>query len=183
MIFLMAHLHQPPSSLFPSAVHLQRPRKAAISRTPARPDSPGAERPLARAAAGCRAKARWRRYQRMFTRKAFTSRRSSQSLWPIGRSNYHGLLLFGLQPLCFSGSDLPCLKSCMVPGSPARPRGLPGGAEPARLRQHACGESRIAAHSRARLGFAGTFAILKTSWVEMAIYGWSRRRASCWAIL
>ena len=164
MIFLMAHLHQPPSSLFPSAVHLQRPRKAAISRTPARPDSPGAERPLARAAAGCRAKARWRRYQRMFTRKAFTSRRSSQSLWPIGRSNYHGLLLFGLQPLCFSGSHLSCLKSCIVPG-------------PARMRK-----SRVASMPGAP-GFGGTLAILMTSLVELVIYGQSRRRARCWAML
>ena len=37
----------------------------------------------------------------------------------------------------------------VLSGSPARPRGLPGGAEPARLRR--LGESRIAAHSRARL--------------------------------
>ena len=53
-------------------------------------------------------------------------------------------------------------------GSPARPRGLPGGAEPARLRQHACGESRIAAHSRARLALEE---LLQSLWLSVIPVG------------
>ena len=42
------------------------------------------------------------------------------------------------KPPLLSGSNLSCPKGCMTP---TRPRGLPGGAEPARLRQPACGKA------------------------------------------
>ena len=50
---------------------------------------------------------------------------------PIGRKNYHAWLLFGLQPPCFSGSNMPCPKSC-IPQDPARPDSQARGRPPAR---------------------------------------------------
>ena len=62
-------------------------------------------------------------------------------------------------------------------GSPARPRGLPGGAEPARLRQPACGR----ATSQPRTGAPGsgrTLAILKPESAELDIMVYSSDTAA-----
>ena len=66
------------------------------------------------------------------------------------------LLPPGSGPLCHLPSIYCAPQKRPPSGRPARTRGLPGGTEPARLRQPSPieGESRIAAHNRARLALA-----------------------------
>lgn len=119
-----ANLHLPSSPLRPRASHhaaLGKPRPsqhlpAEAARHGTIPDA-SSDRPLGEG----QMEAISAQYS---PQKAFASSRSSQSLWAIGRSNYHGWLLFGLQPpqiIRIPSAASPKVAAFRKPGPPSGP--------------------------------------------------------------
>lgn len=137
----MPTCQQPPLSTCPPSI---TPTQSRIPPDHQLAKPPGAGRSPGVSGSGCWAKDRWRLNRRMSIRKALAFRYSSYSLWAIGGATIMACCSLDSRPLCFSGSHLSCLKSCIVPG-------------PARMRK-----SRVASMPGAP-GFGGTLAILMTS--------------------